>query len=112
MGITHVLRGDDLVSSTPRQIQLLDALGLAAPHYTHVPLLLDADGRRLAKRSADVRIDSLRARGIAPERLVAQLARSAGLTQETAIAPRELVRGFEVARIARASARFDSPGPP
>ncbi len=110
MGITHVLRGDDLLSSTPRQIQLLDALGLAVPCYTHVPLLLGADGRRLAKRCADVRIDALRARGVAPERLVAQLARTAGLTQETAITPRELVRDFELARIPRASATFPSTG--
>src|SRR5262249_62385540 len=61
MGITEVVRGDDLVSSTPRQILLYQALGWAAPPFAHVPLVVGPDGRRLAKRHGDTRLATLRA---------------------------------------------------
>lgn len=101
MGITDVLRGDDLLTSTPRQIQLFEALGLAAPRYWHAPLVLGPGGERLAKRNGEAQLGSLRASGVAPERIVAELARSAGLADERAVSARELAQGFDLARLPR-----------
>jgi glutamyl-tRNA synthetase len=94
MGITHVLRGDDLLGSTPRQIQLCEALGLPVPVYAHVPLLLGPDGKRLAKRAGTPSLAELRERGIAPERLMGLLAAWAGLGDGRPVAPGELVPRF------------------
>src|SRR5439155_25139943 len=78
MGVTEVIRGDDLVPSTPRQLLLYRALGLPAPTFAHVPLVVGPDGRRLAKRHGDTRLASLRAAGVTAERLVGLLAWSCG----------------------------------
>ncbi|MFG0316069.1 MAG: tRNA glutamyl-Q(34) synthetase GluQRS [Planctomycetota bacterium JB042] len=78
-GITEVVRGDDLVPSTPRQLALLRALELPAPRYAHLPLVLDASGARLAKRRGDTELATLRERGVDPEEVVAFLARHSGL---------------------------------
>ncbi len=107
MGVTHVLRGDDLLLSTPRQLRLLEALGLAAPRYAHVPLLLDAQGHRLCKRNGDLTLSALRAQGARPERVVAALARSCGLTQESEIVARDLVSGFDLERISPTGTAVD-----
>ncbi|MES1210149.1 MAG: tRNA glutamyl-Q(34) synthetase GluQRS [Pseudomonadota bacterium] len=79
MGITEVVRGDDLLRSTPRQLALGAALGLAAPAFAHVPLLLAPGGERLAKRTRPASIDALRSRGVDPRVVVGRLAASAGL---------------------------------
>jgi glutamyl-tRNA synthetase len=73
-GVTEVVRGDDLVPSTPRQLLLYAALGLKAPHFVHVPLVVGADGRRLAKRHGDTRLATLRDAGVAAEMLLGFLA--------------------------------------
>ena len=78
MGVTQVVRGNDLLSSAPRQNYLQDLLGLPRPRYAHIPLLLAADGRRLAKRDRDQELSALQARFTAPE-LVGRLACLAGL---------------------------------
>jgi len=78
MGITEVVRGDDLIPSTPRQLMLYEALGLAPPRFVHVPLVVGPDGRRLAKRHGDTRLAALRHAGVKPESLVGLLARSCG----------------------------------
>jgi glutamyl-tRNA synthetase len=78
MGITEVIRGDDLVPSTPRQLLLYQALGLTPPAFTHVPLVMGADGRRLAKRHGDTRLAALRNAGVRPEALIGLLAWSCG----------------------------------
>ena len=70
MGITEVIRGDDLFPSTPRQLLLYRALGLDAAAFAHVPLVVGEDGRRLAKRHGDTRLVTLRAAGVKPEALV------------------------------------------
>jgi glutamyl-tRNA synthetase len=77
-GVTEVVRGDDLIPSTPRQLLLYRALGFAPPRFAHVPLVVGEDGRRLAKRHGDTRLAALRAAGVAPEALVGLLAWSCG----------------------------------
>jgi glutamyl-tRNA synthetase len=79
MNITHVLRGDDLLASTPRQILLVQALGATPPSYAHVPLLLGPDGERLSKRHGALSLAELRAAGRTPEQIVGWLAWSCGL---------------------------------
>jgi glutamyl-tRNA synthetase len=82
MGITQVIRASDLVSSTPRQLLLYQALGLPSPEFGHVGLVLGPDGRRLAKRDQSIKLSTLRANGLDPQRLVGWLARSLGLSDE------------------------------
>jgi glutamyl-tRNA synthetase len=77
-GVTHVVRGDDLVTSTPRQLLLYRALGLAPPVFAHVPLVVGPDGRRLAKRHGDTRLSAIRAAGVPAEQVVSLLAWSCG----------------------------------
>ena len=81
MGVTDVVRGDDLLDSTPRQMLLYEALGLtdALPTYYHLPLVVGPDGRRLAKRHGDTRLATYRALGVEPGRVVALLARWSGM---------------------------------
>jgi glutamyl-tRNA synthetase len=76
--VTEVIRGDDLIPSTPRQILLYRALGLTPPRFTHVPLVVGPDGKRLAKRHGDTRLSTLRDAGIQSELLVGLLAWSCG----------------------------------
>lgn len=77
-GITEVVRGDDLVPSTPRQLLLYEALGLTPPAFVHVPLVVGPDGRRLAKRHGDTRLASLRQAGVPANALIGLLAWSCG----------------------------------
>jgi glutamyl-tRNA synthetase len=77
-GVTEVIRGDDLLLSTPRQLLLYQALNLPAPRFAHVPLVVGPDGRRLAKRHGDTRLSSLREAGVKPERLLGLLSWSCG----------------------------------
>lgn len=77
-GVTEVVRGDDLVPSTPRQLLLYEALGLRSPRFCHVPLVVGPDGRRLAKRHGDTRLCALREAGVRPEALLGLLAWSCG----------------------------------
>lgn len=80
MGVTRVVRGCDLLSSTPRQIWLLEQLGYPAPAYCHVPLLCAPDGRRLSKRDGDLDMGALRARHT-PEQILGFLAFAANLLE-------------------------------
>ena len=77
--VTQVVRGDDLASSTPRQLHLQRLLGLPAPAYAHVPLVLGPDGARLAKRHGAVTLGDLAARGVDPRRVLALLGASIGV---------------------------------
>ncbi|QEL19801.1 tRNA glutamyl-Q(34) synthetase GluQRS [Limnoglobus roseus] len=102
MKISHVVRGDDLLPSTPRQILLDRALDLPVPTFAHLPLVVGEDGRRLAKRHGDTRLSALRDGGMKPEALVGLLAWSCGwLENVRPITPRELLPRFDLATIPR-----------
>jgi glutamyl-tRNA synthetase len=109
MGVTRVVRGDDLLTSTPRQLALHAALALAVPAFAHVPLVLAPGGERLAKRTRPASLEDLRARGVAPEAVVGALGASAGLCAP-GDRPRawDLVSGFSLARVSRAAAVVDA----
>lgn len=101
-GVTEVIRGDDLVPSTPRQLGLYHALGLTPPSFAHVPLVVGPDGRRLAKRHGDTRLSTLRGHGVNPDALVGLLAWSCGwLPQPRPIMPQQLVHVFRLDAIPR-----------
>lgn len=82
MGITHVLRGRDLLSSTAQQIWLMEVLGYTPPSYTHVPMLIDASGNRLSKRQQGITVRSLRDRGVQADAILSALALAGGLVSE------------------------------
>jgi glutamyl-tRNA synthetase len=97
MGITEVIRGDDLIPSTPRQLLLYQSLGYPAPTFAHVPLIVGEDGRRLAKRHGDTRLATLREQGIKPEALIGVLAWSCGwLDRPEPLPARELLSYFQL----------------
>jgi glutamyl-tRNA synthetase len=99
-GVTEVVRGDDLIPSTPRQLLLYEALGLAAPRFVHVPLVVGPDGRRLAKRHGDTRLSSLREAGVKCEALLGLLAWSCGwIERRRDISARELLPLFRLESI-------------
>ena len=78
MGVTDVVRGDDILPATPAQIVLYNRLGLPVPNFFHVPLVTGKDGNRLAKRHGDTRIASYRSAGVSAGRILSALARSCG----------------------------------
>ena len=83
MGVTEVVRGCDLLGSTPRQIYLQHLLGLPTPHYAHIPLLMSPDGRRLSKRDRDLDLGELRTRFGTPKALLGWLAGQTGIAPDT-----------------------------
>jgi glutamyl-tRNA synthetase len=102
MAVTRVVRGDDLLRSTPRQIALYRALGATPPVFAHVPLLLTAGGERLAKRTRPESLASMRDSGTAPEDIVGALAASLGLVAEgTRARAHDLIADFRLERLAR-----------
>lgn len=107
MGITRVVRGRDLLSSTPRQIWLHQCFGFSVPEYCHTPLLLAADGRRLSKRERDMDMGALREK-YTPEELVGLLAMLAGLQEDPIpVSTRDLVSGFSWAKVRKEDAVMD-----
>ena len=102
-GVTHVLRGEDLLSSTARQIQLQRALGYPTPSYAHVPLLMQADGKRLAKRDGASTVAGLRELGWSAEKVLGQLAAWSGLGDGAPVSARELVGAFSLSRVNKAA---------
>jgi len=108
-GITHVIRGDDHVSNTPKQIHVLRALGAELPTYAHVPNVFGADGRKLSKRHGAVSVDEFRDAGYVPEALMNFLALLGWAPDgETTIMSRdELVERFTLERVGSSPATFD-----
>jgi len=107
-GVSDVVRGDDLLPSTARQFLVQRALGLPHPRWHHVPLVVDAEGRRLAKRSDDLALCALRARGVPPERVVAWVARRSGLAAAEPAAARAFLSEYRAERVPRAPVRLDA----
>lgn len=94
-GVTEIVRGCDLLSSTPRQLWLQRQFGFDAPSYYHVPLLIAPDGRRLSKRDRDLDLGALQTR-FSAEELIGRLAFAAGLTEtDAAISAKELAEIFD-----------------
>lgn len=100
MAISHVLRGDDLLSSTPRQLLLYQLLGLTPPTFTHVPLLVDIQGYRLSKRQQALSIAALRQQGVKAEVIIGYLAWKAGLLEKyQPVKAAELIGSFALEKI-------------
>src|SRR5438874_10798556 len=109
MGITHVIRGEDHLSNTPRQVLILEALGFDPPVYAHLPLLLGPDGKKLSKRYDAASVQWLREQGYLPEAVVNYLALLGwGYDATTTFFTRaELVERFSLERVSKNPAVFD-----
>jgi glutamyl-tRNA synthetase len=107
--ITHVVRGDDHYSNTPKQLLVLQALGAQEPIYAHLPLLHGPDGKKLSKRHGAASVQELRDQGYLPEAVRNYLALLGwgDADDETIIPTGELVKRFELERVSRNPARFD-----
>ena len=108
-GITHVVRGEDHISNTPKQVLVLEALGEQAPLYAHLPLLHGPDGKKLSKRHGAASVQDLRAAGYLPEAIRNYLALLGwgDADDETIIPTDELIRRFTLDRVSKNPARFD-----
>jgi glutamyl-tRNA synthetase len=108
MNITHVIRGDDHVNNTPRQINIYKALGAELPEFAHVPMILGPDGERLSKRHGAVSVMQYQEEGFLPEALVNYLARLGWSHGDAEKFSREqLIEWFDLAHISKSPARFD-----
>jgi len=109
MGITHVIRGDDHLSNTPRQILIYEALGLPVPTFAHLSMLLGPDGKKLSKRHGATSVEEYRDRGYLPDAMVNILALLGwSLDGETTIMSREeICKSFSLDRITKKDAIFD-----
>ena len=108
MGITHVIRGDDHVNNTPRQINILHALGAPIPIYAHVPMILGNDGERLSKRHGAVSVLQYKEDGYLPEALLNYLARLGwGHGDAEKFSMSEFKEWFEATNVSHSPARFD-----
>ncbi|MCG6875942.1 MAG: glutamate--tRNA ligase [Betaproteobacteria bacterium] len=108
MQITHVIRGDDHVNNTPRQINIYEALGAPLPSFAHVPMILGADGERLSKRHGAVSVTQYREEGYLADALVNFLARLGWSHGDDEIFSREQFVGwFDLAHVSRSAAQFN-----
>jgi glutamyl-tRNA synthetase len=109
MGITDVIRGDDHLSNTPKQLLVFEALGLSPPRYAHLPLLHGPDGKKLSKRHGAASVQELRDEGYLPAAVRNYLALLGWGTDDdtTLMSTDELVERFEIGRVGRSSAIFD-----
>jgi glutamyl-tRNA synthetase len=108
MDITHVIRGDDHVNNTPRQIHIFEALKRPLPHFAHVPMILGADGERLSKRHGAVSVLQYRDEGYLPEALLNYLARLGWSHGDEEIFSKErFVEWFDLEHVSRSPAQFN-----
>jgi glutamyl-tRNA synthetase len=108
MGMTHVIRGDDHVNNTPRQIHIFRAMGKPLPEFAHLPMILGADGERLSKRHGAVGVMQYREEGFLPEALINTLARlgwSHG--NEEVFSLQQMVEWFDLRHVSHSAAKFD-----
>jgi glutamyl-tRNA synthetase len=109
MGVTLVVRGEDHLTNTPRQVLLLEALGLPAPGYAHIALVVGADGAPLSKRTGSQSVQELRAAGYLPAAVNNYLARLGHTYESNALLDAaDLAAGFALERLHRAPARYDA----
>jgi len=108
-GVTHVIRGDDHISNTPRQILILEALGYKRPTYAHIPLILASDKSKLSKRNEATSIDEYSDMGIIPESLVNYLALLGWHPKDDQeiFSLDELIKTFDLSRVQKGGAIFD-----
>lgn len=100
MGITEVVRGDDLLPTTPRQLLIYRALGLPVPTFYHVPLVVGPDGKRLAKRHGDTRISAFREAGWKPQKVIGLLASWCGWAEEgEELTPSQVLDRFDFSKL-------------
>jgi len=106
-GISQIVRADDLLRSTARQLLLYERLGIGPlPTYTHLPLVVGEDGRRLAKRHGDSRLATYRRQGVTPERMIGLLAQWCGLGPRRPMPAAEFLARFRLERLPRAQVRM------
>ena len=109
MRVSHVIRGDDHIANTPKQLVLYEALGFALPAFAHIPLIVGADRARLSKRFGATSVDEYRQAGYLPEAFINYLALlgwAPGGNREF-VPPEELVQLFDLAKVRKAAAQFD-----
>ncbi|MCX6911126.1 MAG: tRNA glutamyl-Q(34) synthetase GluQRS [Verrucomicrobia bacterium] len=107
--VTEVVRGDDLLTSTARQLLLYRALGLTSPRFLHVPLVLDASGQRMAKRRDSTRLAALREAGVPATQVVGALAASCGWAAAgERVMPAELIARYDLSKLPRQPIRLGS----
>jgi glutamyl-tRNA synthetase len=108
MGVTHVIRGDDHLNNTPRQMNMLAALGAAVPVYAHVPMILGADGAKLSKRHGAVSVLQYEEEGYLPDALLNYLVRLGWSHGDQEIFSREeMIRLFDIASVNKAASAFN-----
>lgn len=108
MEITHVIRGDDHINNTPRQINIIKALGAPLPVYAHVPMILGSDGKRMSKRHGAVSVTEYREQGFLPQAMLNYLARLGWSHGDDEIfSVEQLVELFDIDAVHRSSAVFD-----
>jgi glutamyl-tRNA synthetase len=108
MQITHVIRGDDHLNNTPRQINLYEALGLAPPVFAHLPMIHGPDGAKLSKRHGAVDVLEYREMGFVPEAFLNYLLRLGFAEGDKEIfSIREMIEAFDLSKVSRSAARFD-----
>ncbi len=108
MGITHVIRGDDHLSNTPKQILLFEALGATPPKYAHVPMILGPDGTRLSKRHGALSILAYRDEGYLPQAMRNYLVRLGwSYGDQEIFSLEEMIEKFDLSRVSKSPARFD-----
>lgn len=110
MGITHIIRGDDHISNTPKQIALYRALGFTIPEFAHIPMILGEDGTRLSKRHGATSVTEYRDKGYLPQALInflALLGWSPGNDQEI-MSIQEMIEKFTLKRVNKTSAQFNN----
>ncbi|MFT5081771.1 MAG: glutamyl-tRNA synthetase [Planctomycetota bacterium] len=108
-GINEVLRGDDLLVSAARQQLIYEALELACPAWIHVPLVVDPDGGRLAKRSGSTSLAELREEGMQADQIIAWVAKSSGMQTSAGASASDLIDEFELTKIPHQAATWPQP---
>ncbi|MCL4162889.1 UNVERIFIED_CONTAM: hypothetical protein GTU68_007520, partial [Idotea baltica] len=108
MNITHIIRGDDHVNNTPRQINMIEALGGTLPNYAHVPMILGDDGKRMSKRHGAVSVSAYEDEGYLPEALLNYLVRLGWAHGDQEIFSRqEMISLFSLEHVNKSAAAFD-----